>query len=366
LSKKLLNLKIIIMKKLLLFKKMIIVVLLVGLSSAGWAQALLYEGFDYATPAFIGGNGDAGTTSNNWTTHSVVAGHTTTVDIQDGSLSYSGLVASTGNKVYLFGNANATDRDVNRAFTSTAKILYYSALVNIIDNSQILAAGDYFMSFGGTTGSAISLLGGRLGAKLAASSTNFRFMVLNNSGGTPVYTDNGADLNFGTTYLIVIKYDISVSTPVATMWINPTSLGGAEPAGGISNSTGVPANPFTTLASICLRENGATPKANIDEIRVGLTFADVTPLAPVGLTNRDQAQRQTTIYPNPAKSFFNVKAPAGDYVVSINNTVGSLVKSVDLNSTGKVEMSDLRPGIYYVTVKNVNTNTKEVHKLIVR
>ncbi len=75
---------------------------------------------------------------------------------------------------------------------------------------------------------------------------------------------------------------------------------------------------------------------------------------------------KTNIYPNPATSYFNVKAPAGDYVVSINNTVGSLVKSVDLNSTGKIEMSDLRPGIYYVTVKNVNTNQKEVHKLIVR
>ena len=75
---------------------------------------------------------------------------------------------------------------------------------------------------------------------------------------------------------------------------------------------------------------------------------------------------KSNIYPNPATSYFNVKAPAGDYRVSINNTVGSLVKSVDLNSTGKVEMSDLRPGIYYVTVKNVNTNTKEVHKLIVR
>jgi hypothetical protein len=39
------------MKKLLLLKKMIIVVLLVGLTTAGWAQVLLYEGFDYATPA---------------------------------------------------------------------------------------------------------------------------------------------------------------------------------------------------------------------------------------------------------------------------------------------------------------------------
>jgi len=357
------------MKKLLLFKKMIIVVLLVGLTTAGWAQELLYEGFDYATPAFIGGNTDVpGVSSNNWVTHSVTATHTTTIDIEDGSLSYSGLKSSTGNKVLLFSNANATSRDVNRGFATTAKVAYYSALINIIDNSQLTALDNYFMHFGATQGAANVTLGGRLGAKIATVATNFRFIIANISGGTPVYTDNGADLNFGTTYLVVVKYDISAPLTVATMWVNPVTLGGAEPAGGISNSTGN-ATTFTSFAtgSICLRNNATTPKANIDEIRVGATFADVTPIGGgVNITKRDPAQKQTTIYPNPAKSFFNVKAPEGDYLVTINNTVGSLVKSVDLNSTGKVEMSDLRPGIYYVTVQNVNTSKKEVHKLIVR
>ena len=94
------------MKKSLLFKKMIIVVLLVGLSSAGWAQ-ILYGGFNYATPAFIGGNTDvAGVTSNNWATHSVTAGQTTTINIEDASLTYAGLASSTGNKVLLFSNKN--------------------------------------------------------------------------------------------------------------------------------------------------------------------------------------------------------------------------------------------------------------------
>jgi hypothetical protein len=357
------------MKKLLLLKKMIIVVLLVGLTTAGWAQVLLYEGFDYATPAFIGGNTDVpGGSSNNWTTHSVTAPQTTTIDIEGGSLSYSGLASSVGNKVLLFSNANLTSRDVNRGFTTTAKVAYYSALINIVDGSQINLFDNYFMHFGASQGAANATLGGRLGVKAVGTpATKFRFIIANISGTAPIYSDNGADLDFGTTYLVVVKFDVSAPLTVATMWVNPATLGGAEPAGGISNSTG-DATTFSSFAtgSICLRNNATTPKANIDEIRVGATFADVTPLAPVGLTNRDQAQRQTTIYPNPAKSSFNVKAPAGDYIVSINNTVGSLVKSVDLNSTGKVEMSDLRPGIYYVTVKNVNTNTKEVHKLIVR
>lgn len=353
------------MKKLLLFKKMIIVVLLVGLSSAGWAQ-ILYEGFDYATPGFIGGNtGVVGSASNNWTTHSVTADETTTIDIVDGSLTYPGFAASTGNKVYLFSNANATSRDINRAITSTAKILYYSALVNIIDNSQIAVTADnYFMHFGATSGASNSALGGRLGVMKSASGTNFQFIILNTSSGTPVYSATGVDLNFGTTYLVVVKYDISAPLTVATLWVNPASLGGAEPAGGLSNNTGTQA--ITTFGSICLRNNAATPKAYIDEIRVGASFADVTPISTVGFFNNDKVARQTAIYPNPATTFFNVKAPEGKYIVSINSAIGSVVKTSELNNSGTIGVSDLYPGLYYVTVENVKTNKKEIHKLMVK
>jgi hypothetical protein len=348
------------MKKLLLSKKIIMLLLLAGLATTGWSQ-ILYEAFDYPAGAYIGGNGDAGSTSNNWTTHSVTAGQTTTIDIQAGNLTYTGLASSVGNKVYTFGNANAMSRDVNRAFTSTATTLYFSALINIVDNTQLLAAGDYFMCFGATAGTTVPGLGARLGAKLATSGTNFRFMIENISGGTPTFTDNGADLNFGTTYLVVVKYNISAPLTVATMWVNPTSLGGAEPTGGIVNSTGT--NTFTTFASICIRNNGTTPKANIDEIRVGATWASVTP-GTVGISKKEQSL--TSIYPNPATTSFNVIAPEGKYNVSVSNSIGSLVKTADLNGTGKVEISDLLPGMYYVTVQNQRTNVKEIHKLIVR
>jgi hypothetical protein len=352
------------MKKNLLFKTIIMLVLLAGLSTSSWAQ-ILYEGFNYATPAFIGGNGDAGATSNNWVTHSVTAGETTTIDIENGSLSYTGLAASTGNKVFLFSNANKTSRDVNRAFTSTATTLYYSVLVNIIDNSQINTLDNYFMHFGATAGATNTTFGGRLGVKsVGTPATNFRFIIVNTSGGTPVYTDNGSDLNFGTTYLVVVKFNISVALTVATMWVNPTSLGGTEPTGGISNSTGT--NAITTFASICLRNNATTPKAYIDEIRVGETWASVTPTGNVGINYKEQPVEQTSIFPNPAKSYFNVKAPEGKYFVTVNNSIGSVVKTANLTNNGKVETSDLRPGVYYVRIENTKTSQREIHKLIIR
>jgi len=356
------------MKKRLLLNRMIMVILFAGLSLTGWSQ-LLYEGFEYATPAFIGGNGDAGSTSNNWTTHSVTAGQTTTIDVQDGSLSYTGLKSSLGNKVYLFSGGTVTTRDVNRGFTSTAMVMYYSALVNIIDNTQLTALDNYFMHFGAAQGAVNTTFGGRLGAKIATANTNFRFIIANNSGGTSVvYSDNGADLNFGTTYLVVVKYDISAPLTVATMWVNPTSLGGAEPAGGITNNTGTNAFANFSTGSICLRNNQTTPKANIDEIRVGTTWADVTPIAGVGFGENETAKNVSSVYPNPCNAMFYAQTPdKGKFKLTISNALGSTVKSFDsIDKTTKVETNNLTSGLYFVTFTNLANGSREVHKLIVK
>ena len=125
-------------------KYILLLIMVLGISTFGISQ-ILYEDFNYTPPAYVGGNGNSGSTSNNWTTHNVTTGQTTTIDVNAGSLTYPGLVAPTGHKIYLFGNANLTSRDVNRAFTSTATVLYFSALVSIIDATQLTTTGDYFM-----------------------------------------------------------------------------------------------------------------------------------------------------------------------------------------------------------------------------
>ena len=116
------------------------------LFSFAFGQTLLYEDFNYTVPGFIGGNlatANDPVGSNNWFTHSNTA--TTGVGTDDviaGSLSYTGLAASTNNKVMLPGANATTPRDVNRAFTTatSATTVYYSFLINVIDNTQ-LAAG---------------------------------------------------------------------------------------------------------------------------------------------------------------------------------------------------------------------------------
>ena len=286
---------------------------------------VLYEGFDYTLPGYIGGNGNAGSSSNNWTTHSITSGQTTTIDLYSGNLSYTGMHAPAGNKVLIFGNANATSRDINRAITTSSSVIYFSALINVVDNSQLTVNGDYFMHIGQTSGTAVTIFGGRLGAKLVNSGANYRFMIQNTSGGSPTFTEFAQDLNFGTTYLVVVKYDRSTSPTVATLWVNPPTIGGSEPASGyVTNNSGT--GTFSAFASICLRNNQYTPKAEIDEIYVGETYASVTPGADV----------------TPPSPVFVPANSATDVLLNVNPTItfdeaiyktdGSDVTNSDLSS----------------------------------
>ena len=127
-----------------------------------------------------------------------------------------------------------------------------------------------------TSGNSVTTLFGRLHIKSVNAGANFRLGIQNISGTGASQTEYTTDLSFGTTYLIVVKYDLNdVGNDIASLWVDPSSLGGAEPAGAITNNGSV--STTTAFASICLRNNAVSPKANIDEIRVGATWADVTP-----------------------------------------------------------------------------------------
>ena len=256
----------------------LILVSLLFVSKQSGAQAL-YEAFDYTVGGNIGGNtSSAGGPVNNWFTHS--ASTTGTIDVLSGSLSYSGLLASSGNKVSLPGNSSTgissrTTRDVNRFVNITgSNVAYFSALINVVDSTNIKVGDDYFMHFSADSGITNSSYFARLGIKRASNIvTNYVLSISNISGGTTTYTPFAQELTFGTTYLVVVKYDTTSKT--ASLWVNPTSLGGAEPSGQVTNTSGTSA--VSKFAAICIRNSVGTPKVDIDEIRVGTTWAEVTP-----------------------------------------------------------------------------------------
>ncbi|MDR2937767.1 MAG: T9SS type A sorting domain-containing protein [Prevotellaceae bacterium] len=241
---------------------------IVSLSGTGIAQIVeyLYEPFEYTAGENIGGNtGGTGGPVNSWSTHSNGASAVGTIDVQSGSLEYSGLLTSKGNMVRLPGDNTSVPRDVNRPFvkSSMADSIYYSALINVADETQLSTTGDYFMGVGTTT------LGARLGAK--KSGAGYKFIIANSN---TTFVEYGTELSFGTVYLVVVKYD---RKSVASLWVNPATLGGEEPSGCVATASGSAIN--TAFSAIGLRNAANTPKVDIDEIRVGRTWKSVTPAA---------------------------------------------------------------------------------------
>lgn len=350
-------------------------ILLVSLS---FGQTLLYENFNYTIPGNVGGNTTTTTDavgSNNWFTHSNTAGNATSIDLTAGSLSYAGITPSTGNKIMLIGSNPTTPRDINRGFTSSATTLYYSALINIVDNTQLSSTlpltgtNNYFLSFGDKSGgTAISNLAGRLSAVSTNSAANYRLLIQNNSSGTttpsfvPTYTENPVDLNFGTTYLVVVKLVIEVgNTTTATLWVNPSSLGTTEPASTVINNQGI-STSFTSFAtgSIIVRNSSATPKVEIDEIRVGVTWADVTPTAPLSMKQNSIAG--LNVYPNPVKN--------GNLYITSNSSNAKTVAVFDIlgkqvlnskTSNNTVNVANLKGGAYIIKItEEGKTDTRKL------
>jgi hypothetical protein len=332
------------------------------LASLSFGQTLLYENFNYTVPGNIGGSTTTAsdvTGANNWATHSNTStangvGLAGTIDLVSGSLSYINLPTSTGNRVLLPGSNTTTSRDVNRAFTTSSKVVYYSALINVIDNTQLKTSPDYFMALGTTAGGTVTTLGARLGISSAAG-TNFRLSILNTSGGTPVYIENAVDLVFGTTYLVVVKYDFSSALTAATLWVNP-SLVGAEPASTVATNTSG-TSVFTVANSINLRNSANTPKVEIDELRVGVSWADTAVLSV-----KQNSIAGLNMYPNPVKNgnLYITSDSSNAKSVAVYDILGKQVINTK-TSNNAVNVANLKNGAYIVKVtEDGKTDTRKL------
>jgi Secretion system C-terminal sorting domain len=329
------------------------------ISVLSFGQTIMYEGFNYTIPGFVGGNTSMSfdaVGSNSWFTHSNTSGNATTIDLSTSSLSYAGIAASTGNKVGLIGSNATTPRDINKAFTGAgaSTVLYYSALINVVDNTQLTTpatSNSYFMSLGSSSGASSGNLGGRLAVTSSNGGANFRFSISNTSspttGGTTItYTDSSVDLNFGTTYLVVVKFDKTAALTSSTLWVNPSSLGGSEPASTLVNNSGNSTYP-ATFGSINLRNASATPKVEIDEIKVGLTWADVTSAV---LSTQQNAISGLRVYPNPAKDFLYITSDNNiTKQVVVYDVLGKVVINTKTTNT-PVNVANLNRGVYVVKI----------------
>lgn len=190
--------------------------------------------------------------------------------VTSGSLSYSGLAASTGNKVAFDG----AGIDAAKAFTQqTSGTVFYSFLLNVSSLGSLNTTGGYLT---GLNEGATTNFGATVWTRSSGAGYNIGISPRTTAANT-VWSSSVQAV--GTTVLVVVSYQIvaGAANDVVKMWINPTP-GGTEPAATLS-ATNTGGTDLANLNRIFIRQDNtsATPFVEMDELRIGTTWASVTP-----------------------------------------------------------------------------------------
>ncbi|MBL7738520.1 MAG: fibronectin type III domain-containing protein [Chitinophagaceae bacterium] len=227
---------------------------------------LLYEPFNYTPHATSGLSAQSGV---NWLT--VNTGDS--ILVTSGNLSYPGLAASAGNKVSFAGAGT----DYYRLFTAqTAGTVYFSFILNTTSLGSLDGTGGYFIGLV-QTGSTTAF-GATVWTRLSTTPGKYNIGISTRSNSAVVWLPN--QLDPATNYFVVAAYQIIAGTAndVSKIWLNTSAIGGSEPA---ADATSVAGTDLTTagVERIFLRQDSdlETAPVDIDEIRVGIAWADVTP-----------------------------------------------------------------------------------------
>lgn len=290
----------------------------------------------------------------------------TTASDNGNSLSYAGLAASTGNRTRITHNDT---QDVNFALTTPLTgTAYYSVLIKALNNTNMLTnttTGEYFLHFAGSAGTGSGTFVGRLYIKQGVAANTISLGVLNNSGGTAAPSFSTTDYAVNQTHLVVIKYDIATNT--ASLFVDPTALGGTAPTATATNVTGSGTAP-TQIAAVNIRQSGSTTASvstgnvEIDEIRIGATYASVTPIS---LGVNQNSISGLNIYPNPVTNgtlYINTDANA-ERTVSVFDVLGKQVLKVT-TSNNAINVATLNAGVYIVKVTEEGKTA--TRKLVIR
>lgn len=240
-----------------------------------------YDGLDYTA-----GESLPAQTAGGWILNQSA---TTDMLITAGSLSYEGLAASTGNKVAF----SSGGEDAIKIFTQTTSgTFYYSYLLNVTDISSATGYVAGILPNTAATATAAPGSGAIAATVWVKPSANAGFY---NVGFTARANQNtigtaATNLQYGTVdypvntpVLLVVSYEIVAGSAndICNLWVNPVPGTNAP----TYTFTATPTTDIADVSGFFLKQNGSssTPGVEIDEIRLGLTWADVTPAAPVAV-----------------------------------------------------------------------------------
>lgn len=287
-------------------------------------------------------------TANGWTAHS--AGGTNAILATEPGMTYPGYPLASG----LAATITTSGEDINKTFTpiATEGSVYTSLLVNV---SSAQTTGDYFYHLSSSPINS-SFYRGRVFIQKDTASDNFRF-GLANAGGIATAVSTGYDYVYGTTYLLVLKYDILPGTnnDVVHLWVNPV-ISATEPTPTLTSTDVITSEP-AGIGSVILRQGTAAnaPALRVDGIRVtndwDLLWDGTPPPPPTLAANPTILDPLTSVVGNYSDEFgsytitssnllgqINVVAPEG-FVVSTDQTNWSSTLDLAVNFNGTIYVS---------------------------
>lgn len=239
------------------------------------AALLFYEGFNYLNGEELG---KTTISSPPWENHK------NQFTVAPGSLKYASIQAATGNhlKVATTGLSLDSVRTAPNAWIAQSNgTLYVSFLLRIesLDGIATTGNGTSLLTISKTSNNGelfgINLLnqdGVKLGVlKYPSNSSPVSSAFFTNGPGSDLSTDGS------TTYLIVAKYQWvdGPNNNLVAVWIDPDlTKPQEEPSLNISTSNGADGTQTAGRLTLC-----RGPSLNIDEIRIGQTWTDVTPIS---------------------------------------------------------------------------------------
>ncbi len=290
----------------------------------------LYEGFDYTDGANLGDQ-------PNWTNNN--SGDE--VLVATGSLSYTGLDTSGGNSVTFDSGGMDPIFEITPINAGT---VFASFIIKVTDQSAITDTtdGGYFagISDSNTTYDARVWLM----PNPDAASLTYDIGISNPS--SPTFTPT--TYNIDDEVFIVMSYE--VGTGITNLWVNPasTDLGGTAPA---VTLTVTDPDPAASISRFLLRQDstGETPFITFDELRMGTTWEQVTPVEDIGVTQNEI--NGFSLYPNPVKNGFVTISTDNNLTkdIQIFDVLGKQVLATTITSTS-LNIANLKAGVYIIKV----------------
>ena len=239
-----------------------------------FSQSYYYDSFDYPVgnlglasgPVIPAVNPATSSSTGNWN-----YGSTKSAKVQVGSLTYPGLLTSATslNDINLVNTGSAVDERMVLTATSIASPVYFSFIMKV---KAVPAASTRLASLRGTTNSSGILAPN---VKIAPSGSYYQITVDGGSG-TPQST---ADMSINNNVLVVVKYTSSATANGGTtdVWINPAASDLGSSTDPTPTFAGITGGVLLNVTGFSFRTGLGVVNADVDELRIGDSWANVTP-----------------------------------------------------------------------------------------